>query len=593
MRLRLRLSLSSLLVASPFLILGASPSPAMAQSGQLSSIEKQIQALQAELRRMRAEIAQRNRALKAAQQNAYQPPPAPIAPLPPAPQIPAGYALMPAPGQPGGPLQLVKVEQPPALPKGTFQLGGVNVQLGGFFEAAGYYRSRLQPDDLVSSFNSAIPLRNSPLYHESQSGITARQTRLLSNITADPDEVTHLVGNVTIDFLGGAPTANYNESNSWTPRLREAWIEYERKDLGFFAMGGQTWSLATMNSKGVDPSMVNVPPQIDPQYIPGFVWTRQAGFRIAKSFGGDQFWLAASVENAQTLVSGTAPTIPGTTINQSNPGVGVNANTTVPSVSTTTTTILVNGKPTTVVSAVSATGAPLYTNNFAPDAIVKATADFDLLHAEAFGLGRVFNNRTYQLGSGQNNTVFGGGVGGGVIVHVIPKVLDIQASGLWGYGVERYSSSQLADQTYNYQGHPAPLPGYSALAGVIAHPDKNNDFYAFFGVDHVSASYDLRRTAGVLKTVAGYGSPLVNNETCNTEGETAIGGVTIACSPFSSGDAQITVGNWWKFIQGPYGKMQIGAQYSYTRRFILQGIGQTPKTDENAVFLSFRWYPFS
>jgi hypothetical protein len=39
--------------------------------------------------------------------------------------------------------------------------------------------------------------------------------------------------------------------------------------------------------------------------------------------------------------------------------------------------------------------------------------------------------------------------------------------------------------------------------------------------------------------------------------------------------------------------MQVGAQYSYTRRYVFQGIGPTPKTDENMVFVSFRWYPFT
>jgi hypothetical protein len=53
------------------------------------------------------------------------------------------------------------------------------------------------------------------------------------------------------------------------------------------------------------------------------------------------------------------------------------------------------------------------------------------------------------------------------------------------------------------------------------------------------------------------------------------------------------VGNWWKFLQGRYGKMQIGAQYSYVRRYVFQGIGPTPKTDENMFFVSFRWYPFT
>ena len=38
--------------------------------------------------------------------------------------------------------------------------------------------------------------------------------------------------------------------------------------------------------------------------------------------------------------------------------------------------------------------------------------------------------------------------------------------------------------------------------------------------------------------------------------------------------------------------MQVGAQYSYTRRMAFQGVGPTPQSDENMVFLSFRYYPF-
>jgi hypothetical protein len=36
----------------------------------------------------------------------------------------------------------------------------------------------------------------------------------------------------------------------------------------------------------------------------------------------------------------------------------------------------------------------------------------------------------------------------------------------------------------------------------------------------------------------------------------------------------------------------VGPQYSYTHRTVYSGIGPTPKTDDNMVFLSFRYYPF-
>jgi hypothetical protein len=194
-----------------------------------------------------------------------------------------------------------------------------------------------------------------------------------------------------------------------------------------------------------------------------------------------------------------------------------------------------------------------------------------------------------QLGTGQSNTVIGGGVGGGAYIHIIPKMLDFHVSGLFGDGVGRYGTSQLPDATYDAQGKPVALPGYSGYAGLVAHPDKKNDLYAYFGVEHVSSRYDLGKVKGKIATLAGYGSSLINNTSCDTE----LLATPAACSPTTSGDAEITVGDWYKFLQGPYGTMQVGLQYSYVRRYVFQGIGTTPKTDENMLFFSFRWYPFS
>ncbi len=529
---------------------------------RIAALAKQMRAQQAELEHLKHDLAERSQQMRALQSRLAAKPPAATQVAPVMPQIPQGYALVPAaPGSAPGSVVLARAEAPKEkpLPKGSFQLGAVNVQLGGFFEAAGFYRSRNEATDLASSFTSGIPFRNSPLYHEAESGFSARQSRVSAYITAQPDDVTKVAGNLVVDFLGTGPTSNYNESNSWNPRLREAWIEYARSDLGFYVLGGQEWTLATMNAKGVDPTAIDLPIMIDPQYVVGLNWARQAQFRVAKNLGTDQFWAALSVETPASIVSGTAPTIAGATINQSNTGIGVDA-----------------------------TGGS-FTNNFVPDVILKTTADFDIAHLEAYGLGRVFNNRVSMLGTGTNNTVFGGGVGGGGMIHILPKILDVHISGLFGDGLGRYGTSQLADATYSASGKPVALPGYSGYVGLITHPNVQNDIYAYFGVEHVSARYDLGLAKGKLATLAGYGSPLINNISCATEDATS----PAACEPATSGDAEITIGNWYKFLLGAYGKMQVGAQYSYVRRYVFQGIGPTPKTDENMIFVSFRWYPFT
>ncbi len=527
---------------------------------RIAALAKQMHAQQIELEHLKRDLSERAQQMKALQARLAEHP-VPAASTSVMPMIPPGYALVPAaPGSTPGSVVLAHAEAPaaPKLPKGSFQVGAVNVQLGGFLEAAGFYRSRNEQTDLASSFTSGIPERNSQLYHEPESGFSSRQTRVSAVATAEPDPVTKLTANVTVDFLGTGPTSNYNESNSWNPRLREAWVEYARSDLGFYALGGQTWTLATMNSKGIDPSAIDLPLQIDPQYVVGLNWGRQAQFRVAKNLGSNNAWVALSIENPATIVSGTAPTITGATINQSNSGIGVDA-----------------------------TGGT-FTNNFVPDVILKTAADFPIAHVEAYGLGRAFNDRVSRLGTGQNNVVFGGGFGGGAMVHLVPKMLDVHISGLIGDGVGRYGTSQLPDATYDAAGRPVALPGYSGYVGVIGHV-ADNDLYAYVGVEHVSARYDTALVKKKLTTLAGYGSGLINNVSCSTE----LSDTPAACSPTTSGDGEITIGDWWKFIQGPYGKMQVGVQYSYVRRYVFQGIGPTPKTDENMVFVSFRWYPFS
>ena len=344
---------------------------------------------------------------------------------------------------------------------GTFQIGGVSIQLGGYLTADGVYRSRNNVDDIQSNYTAGIPLKINPTYHEGQTVLSSRTSRITGLVSADPDEDTKLRAYISVDFQGGAPTANYNESNSWNPRIREGWISYDRSDYGLEILAGQAWSLLTMNRVGMDPLNVNPPQTIDPNYVPGFAYARQAQFRIMKSFAGGRYRIAASVENAQTIYGGTTPVIPGSTINTVNPGTGVNA-----------------------------TGNN-FSNNFAPDLVVKTTADFNIAHLEAYGVGRVFNDRVSQLGTGQNNTVIGGGGGAAALIHVIPKLLDFQISGLTGRGISRYDPVQLPDATIGRNGHPDVLPSYEALAGLIAHPVKPLDLYAYIGTDQVSATLFL------------------------------------------------------------------------------------------------------
>jgi hypothetical protein len=530
---------------------------------QLTAIEKQIKALTAELQHMKHDMAVRNEEMKSVQQQAARAQAAATARgvvSPPPFQVPPGYALVPAqPGQ-NGTVVLAKTEEgppEPKLPLGTFMLGGVRVTLGGFIEAAGVFRTRNEVADVNSNFNTGIPLPNSPLYHENEQRFSARQSRFSMLAQSNPDTVTTLTAYAEADFLGAAPTANSNESNSYTPRLRQAFAVYDRSDLGFYVLGGQTWSLLTMDKKGIGymPSAYNIPMQIDAQYIPGFTWSRQPQFRIAKSFDNEKLWVAASVENPQTVYyngpNGAFPSTLGT-INDSNPG-GSNFASTVN-----------------------------YSTEVAPDVILKAAADPGFGHFEIYGLGRFMHDRISKLGEGESKTVLAGGAGAGMIIPIVPKYLEFQASVLAGRGIGRYGSGQLPDAVIGPDGAPDPLGEVEGLVGLIGHPTSDVDIYAYGGTEQVG-----RRSYDYDGKPYGYGNALYSNVDCEEEL-----GASSGCVANTSGIIQGTIGAWWKFEKGPYGTMQVGPQYSYTHRTVYSGVGPTPKTDDNMVFLSFRYYPF-
>jgi hypothetical protein len=120
----------------------------------------------------------------------------------------------------------------------------------------------------------------------------------------NPD--THLAFYGELDFLGAAQTANSNETNSYTPRMRVFYNQVDWDHSGLHLLAGQNWSLVTMQVKGLTLRNEDIPPTIDAQYIPGFSFTRQPQIRVTKDFG-TTLWLAVSLENPQTT-SYTSPT---------------------------------------------------------------------------------------------------------------------------------------------------------------------------------------------------------------------------------------------------------------------------------------------
>ncbi len=551
---------------------------------RMTAIERQIQSLQSELRQMRRDLSSRDAQVRSAQADAararQEVQAAQTRSAGRGPQVgqvagaqgqtshgsevqgQGGGAQTGAqgPGQqgPGNQLALQNATEQAQSgqasgPLGTFKVGAVTVKLGGFVEAAGIYRSRNEVADIGSNFSTGIPFANSPLSHEGEFRGSARQSRLSLLATGNIDDAQKLAAYFEVDFQGGAPTANSVESNSYNPRLRQAYGTYDNTAWGLHFLGGQAWSLATMSRDGIVPMQEDVPLTIDAQYVPGFTWTRQPQIRLAKDFADRRLWIAASLENPQTsyYVGPNGTGAANGTANYQNPGIGI-----------------------------LGTGGQ-FTTEVAPDVILKAAYDPGWGHYEVYGLGRFLHDRVSVVGDGRNNTVFAGGVGGGLILPVVKKKLDVELRGLVGYGIGRYGTSQLPDATIGADGSPKPLAEYQALMGIISHPAESVDVYGYAGTEQ-----ERRKSFAAGGRGYGYGSPLYSNAGCGVELS------TLACTANTSGVVQGTLGGWWRFFRGNYGTAEVGAQYSYTRRSVFGGVGGHPSADENTALVSFRYLPF-
>jgi len=436
---------------------------------------------------------------------------------------------------------------PPQKNQKGLTLGGINLQVGGFIEAATIYRSRTESTDIGSSF-SGIPFSNNSKYHVAEFRGTARQSRLSLLAQGDYSKDTHLAAYYELDFLGASATSNSNESNSFLPRTRHLYATIDWDNLGLHLLTGQTWSLATMNSKGITPRNEWIPLTIDAQYVAGFTWARQWQARIVKDWN-KTVWAALSFENPQTTTGGNAPS-PASAL-YSFPGTG----------------------------QLNTGGS--FSINYFPDVIAKVAVEPGWGHYEIYDLFRSYE-WTALDGTGHKRTT-SNAVGAGAILPIVPGLVDFSASALYGHGIGRYGTSQLADATFNSDGKLVPLRGHQVLVGVAAHPNKDWDVYAYAGQEKV----DKEPSGGTV----GYGNPAFNISACGAAA-TAAG----ACPANVNTVDQLAGGFWWKFYQGNMGKAQFGIQYSYTNVSTYAGSNGAggelaPSTNDHMVFTSFRYYP--
>jgi hypothetical protein len=458
----------------------------------------------------------------------------------------------------------------------------VKVTVGGFIAAESVWRQRNEVADMGSNFG-AIPYPFSPLYHENEFHGSARQSRLSLLVEGAIDPQQKLTGYYETDFLGVGTTSNFNQSNSWAPRLRQAYGTYDDLDWGVHVLAGQAWSLLTQNQVGITPRKENIPLTIDASYVVGFNYTRNWQIRFVKDFGSEASF-GVSVENPASIIAASTATAPAGTGGAFASGG------------------IVNGVVTNFANPGGSflTGATITTDQ-APDIIEKAAFDPGWGHYEVLALQRFFSDSALncalgpciagsvaQTGTTFDRTAFGWGVGGSVLVPILPKILEFTGSVLYGQGIGRYGAGQLADVTIASNGSLTPLTGLQTMVGLVGHPTEGLDVYAYGGFEQVDAKFFNSGT-----TLLGYGNPGFSNVGCTIPTPSSFAGATPTnCIANNRRLEDVTVGFWQSLYKGDYGRVAAGAQYEYLRRQAFAGLGGAPSTDDNIVMTSLRWYPF-
>lgn len=436
---------------------------------------------------------------------------------------------------------------------------GVTISPGGsFIEAATVYRNAAIGDGLNTNYKN-VPLEHSGQAQLSEFKGSGRQSRIAIKADGSLANVD-MTAYYEMDWLSSGTTSNNNQSNSYTVRVRQLWARAAFKS-GWNVSGGQMWSLATETTKGLDNGTEILPGVIDPQYTAGFSWERQYGFRVAKNFN-NKVWFGASLENAQAQPVGSGA---------NNQFLGATGD-----------------------------GGGLYDNqatysfNRAPDIIAKMAFEPGWGHWELFGIARFYENRVYPTGgSPYNNTVTGGGIGGGFRVPLADKKLSVGLKGLYGDGVGRYGNSQLGDLTFKSDGTMSLLHGFNALATVEANATKKLSIYLNYGGEYLGR--DIQNGGA-----SGYGLRNADMSGCNVEAVATGGSTTPSgtgnCKANNRDVQELSAGYWYNFYNGPKGRFRYGLQYSYIQRDLWSGAGGTTnpgggaKGKDNMFYTSLRYY---
>lgn len=445
-----------------------------------------------------------------------------------------------------------------AQPEGptSIRYKGLSLTPGGFLEGSFFFRTRNENADFANTY-TGIPLNGSTNSKLTEYRGSARDSRI-SLLLEGKAGRTDLSGYFEMDFLGAAPTANYIQASSFTPRLRQAFLQI-KTGSGWTITGGQFWSLMTTNRHGIETRSEYIPSTADGSYVVGYNWIRGRGFRVTKSVH-DKVWLGFELAEPENTYSAAflPPNVMGLNTSQ-NTSTGVLLLPFLPNYS--------NGNST-----------PL-----APDLLAKVAVEPGWGHFEIKMIGRFFRDRISSTATsvGFSNTSYGYGVGFAAILPVVQHKVDLIVEGLAGQGIGRYGAAALPDVTLDpTDGRMLPLRAAHLFAGVEAHTRKRLDLYAYIGNEYAGRYAAVSPTGGP----AGYGSPLVSYQGCTNE--VAMN----TCNGANRNVQEATVGYWYRLFKGPFGTVQYGNQLVYMRRTLWSGVGLAPQGTDVVAYSTVRFY---
>lgn len=461
---------------------------------------------------------------------------------------------------------------------------GITLTPGGFLELNTVIRNRNENASVNSATGDGnIPFPGSPNGTLSEFRFDARHSRISLKGEGKIGS-TKVTGYYEVDFLGAAPTANENQSNSFNLRQRQLWGMVNFAN-GVSITGGQQWSLFALTRKAMENGSEFQPTVVNPQYMIGFDWSRQPGFRVVKNWK-NKMWAGFAVENSSMVLSAQsfgagapalvitgAPTnnitlagIPIYGFNGSANAISPNGNFTL------------NNTP----------GANGVSTNLAPDLVAKLTFEPGWGHFEVKGMARFFRDRY----AGDNKTNIGGAFGLAGILPIVKTKLDFITEGSVGNGFGRYGSGGGFDVTLKPDGTPRPIRTYHGLFGPEIHVGKNLDIYTYWGAEYYQrTAYLTSATSGI-----GYGLPFATNTSCKLQ-QTTTTAVAGSCNGNTRLAWEFSPGFLYRFYKGTAGTLQFGVQYSYSQRTLWSGIGGLaagtpglgPTADVSQVLTSFRY----